>query len=69
MYSIHVLMISGIQYFLNNEKTWNVSLFNDSEFLDSRKSLDAQMKESARMGLVTPRKKAQIITHEMENEL
>ena len=46
-----------------------LSIFIDKEFVSARKSLDAQMKLSARMGMVKPIKKAAIITEEMEQKL
>ena len=60
---------SGIQFYFNNSLGWTISIFNDKDFATCRKSLDAQMKLSARMGNIKPAKKAVIITEEMEHKL
>lgn len=62
-------MVASIQYFFNNSLKWNISLFTDDEFRTSREVLDAQMKLSARLGLVKPKRKANNISYSMENEL
>lgn len=58
----------SIQHYFNNELDWNISLFVDSSFRSSRDVLDSQMKKSARMGLVKPRKRAEVISFESEDE-
>ena len=60
---------ASIQYFFNNSLKWNISLFADDEFRTSRKILDAEMKLSARLGQVKPKREANNISYSMENEL
>lgn len=62
-------IVTGIQYYFNNTLNWSVSLFNDKEFSESRKSLNAQMKKAAEIGLIKPKKKAVVIPIETEEEM
>ena len=57
---------SGIQYHFNHNAGWNISIFNDKEFAESRKTLDSQMKIAAQLGLVQPKKKAIVIRQQSD---
>lgn len=58
-----------IQHYFNNKLGWQISVFKDPEFRQSTIVLDTQMKKSASLGLVKPKRKSSIITFEHENEL
>lgn len=60
---------TGIQFYFNNMLNWNISLFNDNDFMKSRRCLNAQMKIAAQEGLVKPTRKAITIPQEAENDL
>lgn len=53
---------AAIQYHFNDTMNWQISIFKDKDFTESRKVLDAQMKKAARLGLVQQKKRASIIT-------
>lgn len=59
-------IISAFQHYLNNFLNINCSIFTDKEFLDTRKVLDAQMKRSASLGNVLPKKRSHSIAFEEE---
>ena len=59
----------AIQFHFNNTLKWNISIFKDKEFKRSRESLDSQMKKGASLGLVKPKKRADVITFEDESKL
>ena len=58
-----------IQLYFRNEFKWQFSIFKDSDFVKARESLDSQMKKSARLGNVQPRKRANTIKREDEEQL
>ena len=58
-----------IQHFCNYKLNRNWSFFNDAEFRDFIKVLDAEMKLSAKEGNVRPAKRAEVISFESEEEL
>ena len=60
---------SMIQFDFNRSLNWSISLFLDKEFEMSRKVLDAEMRCMAREGLVKPKKKAAVISQNIEEEI
>ncbi len=58
-----------IQHHLNYSLKVVASIFKDPCFLNCREALDAAMKASARAGTVKPRKRAAIVTWDMEEEM
>lgn len=62
-------VIALIQHFFNHKLRRKLSLFNDIEFIESREVLDAQMKFLAREGNVKPKRRADIISRDMEDQL
>lgn len=59
-------IVAGIQWYLNRNFNWNISLFNDAAFTQSRKVLDAAMKSAAKQGCVRASKQAEVISMEQE---
>ena len=55
-----------VQHYFNYEHNWKFSLFLDLDFEESTKILDSQMKKSAALGLVKPKKKAECRSYEIE---
>ena len=62
-------IIASIQHHFRNNFGKNWSIFLDPEFEETRKTLDAMMKLSAREGNVKPKKRARSIEFEEESEL
>lgn len=62
-------VVALIQHYFNHTLRRKLSIFNDFEFTESREVLDAQMKYLARQGNVKPKRRAEIITRDMEDHL
>lgn len=62
-------IVALIQHHFNYALNRNISIFNDPEFEDCRRILDATMKESAMNGNVRPVRRAEVVTVEMENRM
>ena len=60
---------AALQYYFNDSMNWQISIFKDEIFSQSRKVLDAEMKKAARQGFVKPKRRASVITVASEEEL
>lgn len=62
-------IISSFQHFLNNTLNLKCSIFTDKEFTETRKVLDAQMKEAGSEGMNVPPQRSHSISLEDEERL
>lgn len=62
-------LIAMVQHYFNNKLGRSWSIFLDKEFLETRKTLDGQMRKTAAEGGVSSKRKAGCITVEQEKSL